>query len=455
MRRAVHRAAELARWIARSRRDALLRRLLGQAGVLLGGDVAAALLGLAAVLLAAGALGPELFGVLVLITSYATVVDRLVNFQSWQAVVRFGAGALPADHRRFREIIGFCFGLDLLTALVATILACSFAALFGQLFSWPDETVRLAQLYSLVLILHLSGTANGLLRLLEQVRLLAVIGIVAQAARLAASLIVLATNPELWAFLLAWAAGDVVRNLALLAAAWHELHRAALVPGAADLRRSMRSARDELLRFVLFTNLNSSVRMASRELDVPVVGALLGAESAGLYGLAKRMAAIPARLIDPLHLAIYPVLSGLFARGDVSGLRDLGLRVSLCAGSAGLLVLAIVVLAGDDVVRLTVGADFVAAWPVLLWMLAATVVAMSAGPLQPAMLARGRPDLSLLAHAWSTAAYFGLLSALLLSAGLQGAGISYFVYYLVWSALMLFFLGRESGRDSVAAARCA
>ena len=70
---------------------ATFKKLIANASVLLSGGLLVSILGVVSVVLVARQLGPEIFGVFALFTSTVLVVDRLVNFQSWQAVVRYGS----------------------------------------------------------------------------------------------------------------------------------------------------------------------------------------------------------------------------------------------------------------------------------------------------------------------------------------------------------------------------
>ncbi|WP_158222411.1 oligosaccharide flippase family protein [Tamilnaduibacter salinus] len=71
--------------------SAVFKKLISNASVLLSGGLLVSLLGVVSVVLVARQLGPETFGIFALLTSTVLVVDRLVNFQSWQAVVRYGS----------------------------------------------------------------------------------------------------------------------------------------------------------------------------------------------------------------------------------------------------------------------------------------------------------------------------------------------------------------------------
>ncbi|MAC59146.1 MAG: hypothetical protein CMH85_12915, partial [Novosphingobium sp.] len=62
-------------------------------GLVLGGKAGAGLISLLYLLLATRYLGPADYGVLVLVHAYTTTVCGIIEFPSWQAILRYGAEA--------------------------------------------------------------------------------------------------------------------------------------------------------------------------------------------------------------------------------------------------------------------------------------------------------------------------------------------------------------------------
>jgi len=65
-------------------------------------------LSLAYLAIAARSLGPEQLGVLILVHAYAVVVAGVAGFQSWQAIIRFGAPMQQGEDRQaLKSLIRF------------------------------------------------------------------------------------------------------------------------------------------------------------------------------------------------------------------------------------------------------------------------------------------------------------------------------------------------------------
>src|SRR5689334_14256447 len=72
----------------------ILKRVVTNAGMLLGGRTVNAVLSLAYMAIAARALGVRELGVLVLIQAFAQFLGDVVKFQSWQTIIHYGTQPL-------------------------------------------------------------------------------------------------------------------------------------------------------------------------------------------------------------------------------------------------------------------------------------------------------------------------------------------------------------------------
>lgn len=125
----------------------VFNRLLKNAGKLLSGEVAASGISLITMAFAARALGPEQFGILALIQAYVVIVDKTINFQSWQALIKYGSDALTdRDDNSLKGLIKFGFFLDISTSILGAIVAVLGAKIFGVYMDWESETVNLAKI---------------------------------------------------------------------------------------------------------------------------------------------------------------------------------------------------------------------------------------------------------------------------------------------------------------------
>src|SRR5215210_1272028 len=99
-------------------KDQHFRSLLKNSSYLGASKMIAAVASIATLALTGRGLGVELFGTLVLITSYAKAVSGLSKFESWQLIVRFGGLALAQGRsNEFKTSTGFAFALDVVSGI--------------------------------------------------------------------------------------------------------------------------------------------------------------------------------------------------------------------------------------------------------------------------------------------------------------------------------------------------
>lgn len=414
--------------------DALFRRILRNAGLVLGGKAATALLNLAAFGLAMQSLGSAGMGVLVLVHGFAQTASSLVKFQSWQAVLRYGAGNLEAERRpAFQALLRFTLGLDIGSGVVGS-LACAVAAWFlGPSFGWPPEVVPLAALYATSTAFMVTATPIGLLRLFDRFDLLARRDAMGAGFRLLGAALAAVCGAGLPGFLVAWYLATVLGGIVLMAAAWGEVSRRGLLRREAGAPRlGAAEAHPGIWGFAWSTNLMTTLSLGSTHLATLCVGWMLGPAEAALFALARQIgeaALKPSRFLTP---ALYPELARLAAARDREALRRLlgrGLVLSTLLAALFLLVLAAL---GEWLLRLVGGPEATGAYHVMLLLAAASSISFAGFALEPLLVSVQRHGLALRLRAAATAVYVPLALGGLAVFGLPGAGLA-----SILSALLL------------------
>jgi O-antigen/teichoic acid export membrane protein len=425
------------------RQDPRLIRLLRNSTTLLAGQTTAGLLGIGSLALTVRALGAETFGLLVLITTYVLVVDTLLNFQSWQAVTRYGARALEhGEDAEFRSIVKFGLFLDSGTAVVATILASVAAGVVVRWQGWDPQLVPMCMLYSLTLLFHVAGTPTAVLRLFDRFDLVVYSQVLGTVLRFAGVLAAFLVGGGLWLFLMAWAAGDIIGKLSRIIFSFRELSRRGFYGIAKASLTGMSRRFEGLWSFVWTTNIHSSVKLALREIDILLVGLWLGVAGAGLYKIVKAVGSRVGKLATPLQQAIYPDLARLAASKEYLNLSRLVIRPMLIIAVLSACVIGAFMVTGRPFVTAIFGAEFDSTFIPMVIYLIGTFIGMATFPFHPTLMAVGRAGVSLAVLSASSVVY---LSALYFGAtrfGLSGAAAAYVLFYLVWATVMLVILHR-------------
>jgi len=403
--------------------DDRLKKLFANAGILLGGKGINALFSLAAMAVAARSLGTEQFGLLILIHAFTQTMGEIVKFQSWQAVLRYGTSAVM-DGRvgHFQRLVRFTVVLDGLSAGIGVALAMVLSWYAGPHLGWSADLQPAVMVYTTSILFMVSATPTGVLRLVDRFDLLSAQGTLGSLVRLLAGLLVWGLDGGMGGFLVAWYLGTTVAGLSLFYAGWRELAKRHLLDGFRWRGGPWTKEFTGIWGFVWSTNLNTTLGLISGHLSTLAVGWLLGPGDAALFRVARQVGtalAKPAKLLVP---AIYPELARLCAEGELHAMRSLAGRSALVAGAGACLSLLVAWLGGAWLLGVVLGPDFVAAYPVMLWLVAAAVVSIAAFPLEPVLISGGEAGAALRARLWSSALYIPVLLLSIQHYGLIGAG---------------------------------
>ncbi|MGH8178071.1 MAG: lipopolysaccharide biosynthesis protein [Steroidobacter sp.] len=424
-----------------------LRRILRNAGMVLLGNGAAAAFTMIALLLSARALGAGDFGRLSMIAAYVAVADGLLNFQSWQALIRYGSEAKSRNDKGAAELLlGYGLRLDLTHALAGAMIACGGALAAARWFRWDAATLALVFTYSAAILFRITGTPTAILRLYDRFKLVAIHSGVQALVRLVFVAIAFANSTGLVGFVAAWAIADVVGNVMLWFFA-RETLRAERLRVANPFKSGDVLARFPGLRgFVWTTNLHSAIKLAIKEGDVLVVGALASTPAAGFYRLAKQIAGAAGKAVAPLYQTIYPELAAAVVAREATRFRQMLYRPGLLAAAGFLALLIVFVLAGRPLIGLLLGESFTEVYWTACVYLVGTTLSVGSFALHPALLALGAPAKSLSVLAGSVACYSGALIYGASVGGSVGAAAAFVLFYVVWTTLMSLVVMREHTR---------
>lgn len=428
----------------------ILRRILANAGMLLGGRSVNAVLTLACLALAARALGAQTFGLLVLINAFAQFLGEVVKFQSWQTVLHYGARPLaenrPAD---FQQVLRFTLTLDAIGGLIGVAIGVAGALVFGRILGWPSELAPAAALYALTVAVMATATPTGLLRLLDRFDIIAGQSSVVSSVRLIGAAAGFLLHWPLKAFLAAWAAGTVAGFLYMGGAALGQLRRRRLAEGF-RWRGPLTAGMPGAWRFALATNFSATLEVAFTHVVTLVLGALLGPSQAAFWRVGREVAdaiAKPARLLIP---ALYPELAKLRVEKGEAQMTRLALQVGLVGGGVGLVLLAVTAAAGGPLLTLVLGEAFAPAARLMTWQVTAAVIAILALPLEPMLVSLGRPGAALRVRLVVSLAFLAAIGPIVSTFGAAGAGAALVGAAAAMAAGMLwmFLRGRSSPESS-------
>ncbi|MEZ4649688.1 MAG: oligosaccharide flippase family protein [Candidatus Eisenbacteria bacterium] len=362
-------------------RRGIRSRFAKDAGVLAGGQLLASVAAFVQGLVVARVLGPEQYGVALLIISVPTMMFSLLDARTSAAAVKyiteFDSAGAPG---RVRAMTRLGYSVDLGIAFLTLGLVALVSSWAAAKVVHAHEYAALIVIYSTALIpKSFSGTSQSVLGVCGRFQAMAVVQLVAKAVGVVAVLGLVLTGWGIEGVIYGRMAELVVTGVALLVVASGAVRKTWGASWVSAPFHALRGKLREIFRFLAFTELTELVNVASKQADMNILGYFAGPTEAGFYGLAKRMTGVVGMVVAPLESVLYPRLAKAWAEGDAADLRRilkkyvLGMSVPL--GAAVLLAIPLC----WPFIHYVVGMEFDPAVPAaqLMFGLMATWVATS------------------------------------------------------------------------------
>jgi len=325
-----------------------------------------------------------------LIFSFAQTVSGFTSFQTWQILLRYGTTLVHEKSlAKLAELTWFCLILDLVGAVIALLVAAIGAWALASNQGWDDSEAIAVIAFTALLVLSARSTPTGLLRISDRFGDAAIPDMLVPIIRLVGTGLLILTQPTVWGFLTVWLISEMVPTICI----WVNVLRKLQLPlrlKKLPTRKGFQQSFPGIGKFALWSNVGSSFKLTSQQMVAVVVGFYVGATAAGFFRLGYQLGQVFARVGDAISMAIFTEYARVAHTGDPKDARNLLNRMMKVSGVAAVLVLAIVGLAGKPVIIWIFGAEFVAAYPLVMILGAATAVQFATLGLEPALLTAGK-----------------------------------------------------------------
>ena len=395
--------------------------------------------------IAARALGPHGFGTFSLVLAFAQSAMNLAQFQSWQAIIRYGAGHLASGRgSRLGRLLGFTATLDMAGSAAGMALTAGALRWIGPMLGWGAADQARALVFTGVVLLSVYATPTGALRLLDRFDLLAWCEGISPTIRLAGALALWAAGAALRQFLWLWMISYVASALGLWFGAWWEMRRRAfrLRFSRRDFGLAWRQNRG-IAWFMVQTNLGSSLETLPQQFGTLAVGAVAGAATAGAFRVASKLARALAKPVQYIVRVFYPEVARLVASGQQATVGQLVRRATLWAALCGLALVVLMGASGHRLMHLLAGRHFDLATSALLFVAIASAIELGRFALEPLLLARGKAGPLLLAKLGGFLAFATGLVLFLRPWGVIGAAAAIALATGVTAFLLTLFAFRQ------------
>jgi O-antigen/teichoic acid export membrane protein len=415
------------------------RRRLSNVAHLFAGNLAGSTIGLVAFALTARALGTTDYGVLALIFAYCRAIERIVSFQSWQPLIKYGAALTGKEHHEeLKSLMKFGLLLDIGGAVATYVVAVGVAIVAAHLLGWSTQTVDLLLIYATSLLFNASGMATAVLRLAGRFRLMAYSNVTSAAMRVAFCALGYWFGGGLFAFVLIWAGMQIWGSIIFIAFAFLELRRQGVVGLWKAPIKDVRTKFPGIWNFAWSSNLSLTIRSSAYEFDTLLVGALADPASAGLYHIAKRIGRLALQLGNQVQAVIYPDVARLWAQRAFEEFRNTVWQIDIVLAVFGLLAWFFFYLTAEPLLRFVAGPEFTAAATLLVVQMAAVTMTLTGAAMRSALMAMGYQRDVLSVVLASTVVFHATAIVAIPVIGAMGANVAHVVMGFVWLCGMTY-----------------
>lgn len=208
------------------------RRVIKNVSLLLGGRAINAPLSLVHIWLATHLLGSHGFGLVAMMYAFARTMSDLVDFQSWQTVLKYGLHPLTdGDFSGFQRVVAFSFLLDGIGGLIGCAGGIAISLSGMTLLGWPPEIHVIGVVFCVSILFMASATPTGLLSVFNRYDLISIQGVIATIVRVIGTAALTITGASVMALAVVWILAEVAAWTTLSIMALRELMRRNLIKG--------------------------------------------------------------------------------------------------------------------------------------------------------------------------------------------------------------------------------
>ena len=395
------------------REDSLLRRVVKNSSYLFSSSTIGMALAILQSVLAARLLGVAAFGLLGMVMSFATSINRLLSFRIGELVVKYGGEYVAQNQKeRAAAVLKAAALTEIGTSASAYLLLYLFAPLASQYIIKDPAATIFVRFYAVALLSNfVTGTSAALLQIGDHFRSQAAIALVQNI--LTAGLITYAYffGGDIWFILSAYLIGKVFYGFAFLI--WG-MRRANELLGRGWMRApfNLLPPKQEFWSFAFSSNLSGTVNLVSRDSEILWLGFLLPGEvgklAAGYYKTALAVINLILMPIDPFIATTFPEIARTVGEKAWGRLRSLLKRLTAISAAWTFAVSIVLLFAGEWLISAFYGAEYAPAAPAALVLLVGFGMANILYWNRPLLLSLGLPTYPLKVMALVGLAKIGL-----------------------------------------------
>ncbi|MFZ5759497.1 MAG: lipopolysaccharide biosynthesis protein [Thermodesulfobacteriota bacterium] len=418
--------------------DKLTKKVIKNSGIILIGNVAVSILNFISFTLVVKQLGPEIFAIMVLAQTYATILNDLFNVQTWEALIKFGFH--KASGKDISKIVKSNLLLDLVSACIAFLIAISILETVMHILKWDVANYYVFFLYCFTVLFNLTTCTIGIPRLYDKFLQVAKVQIIAATLKLVGVVYAMYYANTLISYVLVYCCADIFINITL---SLYSLKLMAQVCGSNWWKERFQIDFDQL-KFIWWTNLRTVIRVPVIRMDMIIISMVMPVKMVGIYKVYKELAALILQIGDPVNQAIYPEFSKLLGNRDIRQTANVARKTMLLMAVIALTFTGGMLLFGEFVVENFFGREYLSNINALYVMILLYGVAFVSIPINSLFIAAGFAKYSFVILLVINAVYLATAYGGGLLFGIYGIILAFAVQVAMNKGLKIYYLHKYS-----------
>lgn len=275
-------------------------------------------------------------GIIAVVQSYANIFNGVFNFQSYNAMIKFGADALEAnDMKLFKQYMKQAFIQDLITAIISIISGYLCVDIVSEFMKWDIEIVYFIKIYLITILFTVTGSINGFLRLFDEFKVGAMIGIKTTIFKLFMLMLGISMNLNLNYYIIVEIIISLLSNMML----FYEGYKCLKKNNCHDFMKVDIKFDKEFTMFNLHNNIVSTLDLPVGQLTTLAINKLLGVNEVGIYNVLIKLGSLVTRVTEPVSQSLLPELSKIVAKRDIKQALKIVKKIFLYTVNCGFVII--------------------------------------------------------------------------------------------------------------------
>ncbi len=349
--------------------DILLRRVLRNTSYLFSSQAISMVLAMGQSILATRLLGANLYGLLVVVMTFATNINRLFSFRIGEFVIQFmGKELVKKDNLRAGAVAKAALLTESATSIITFIVFMLLIPIGAQIFAKNPTTTGLFQLYGLFILANLCNeSAVGILQITNHFKIQAVINVTQSIVTAGLILVAFLMKGSILFVLWAYLIGKFITGLGPVVAALVALSKK-LGKGWWKAPFSVFPSIKEMAGFTISTNLSGTIKMLVSGSEPLLIGLFLDTSAVALYKIAISIAEPLMIPISQFINTTFPEMTKTIAQRSWRQLRQLLRRVTIISGTWTILFILAMLFFGPWILSIW-GKEYVPAYSTMMILL--------------------------------------------------------------------------------------